>query len=93
MTTSKGSQSAARMTIYTSLLVIDLSTSLTPFRTCFKGSSCCNISSIFLVNLGSAMGSALSTLSTILSFCYTFLASMISMKSSSSYLPIISLLI
>jgi len=52
-----GSQSAAKITTSTELFVISLSTSLTPFLTCFNGNSCWISSHIFLVNLASATGS------------------------------------
>jgi hypothetical protein len=60
ITISRGSQSAAMMTTSTWLLVIYLSTSLTPFLTCFKGLSCWINSHIFLASLASANGSGLS---------------------------------
>lgn len=60
---SKGSQSAASITTYTALFVISFRTSLMPFLTWCKGSSCWRSSQIFLESFASAKGSALSCFS------------------------------
>ena len=65
-----GSQSAAKITTYTELLVISFRTSFTPFLTCFNGKSCWISSHIFLVNLGSATGSGFNFFYSIVFFFY-----------------------
>ncbi len=82
---SRGSQSAAKITTSTWLFDIYLSTSLTPFLTCFKGLSCWINSHIFLESLGSASGSGLSIFYPMFFFSYCFSSAILNRSMNSCF--------